>query len=129
MPRLSTISIVVVLGWMAIALPAQASQPEIVSVHKIWDRGEHNAFTDLIRFQDRWWCTFREAKDHGPSIGRVRVIVSTDGQAWESAALLEERDVDLRDPKLSIMPDGRLMLVMGGSVYRGARFGTRSPPV
>ncbi|MYK39088.1 MAG: exo-alpha-sialidase, partial [Gemmatimonadetes bacterium] len=43
--------------------------PQILSVEKIWDRGPHNAFTDLIRFADRWWCTFREAQDHGPSIG------------------------------------------------------------
>lgn len=115
--------------WIAAGLPAAASEPEIVSVRKIWDHGEHNAFTDLIRFQDRWWCAFREAKDHGPSIGQVRVIASADGDKWESAALLQEREVDLRDPKLSIMPDGRLMLIMGGSVYRGTPFGTRSPRV
>ena len=65
--------------WISAGIPAPASEPEIVSVRKIWDGGEHNAFTDLIRFQDRWWCTFREAKDHGPSHGQVRVIVSTDG--------------------------------------------------
>ena len=39
--------------------------PQILSVEKIWDRGPHNAFTDLVRFADRWWCTFREAQDHG----------------------------------------------------------------
>ena len=129
MQRLISTSLLVAAGWIAVATCAQASEPEIVSVRKIWDRGEHNSFTDLIRFQDRWWCTFREAKDHGPSIGQVRVIVSADGEEWQSAALLEEREVDLRDPKLSIMPDGRLMLIMGGNVYRGTPFGTRSPRV
>ena len=59
----------------------------------------------------------------------MRVITSTDGEKWESTALVDEREVDLRDPKLSIVPDGRLMLIMGGSVYRGTRFGTRSPRV
>ena len=29
--------------------------PQILSVEKIWDRGPHNAFTDLMRFADRWW--------------------------------------------------------------------------
>ncbi|MEO2045298.1 MAG: exo-alpha-sialidase [Pirellulales bacterium] len=106
-----------------------AAEPEIVSVEKIWDRGEHNAFTDLIRFRDRWWCTFREAEDHGPSLGKVRVIFSEDGQAWRSAALVEQEGVDLRDPKLSIMADGQLMLIMGGSVYDSSNFGTRSPRV
>ena len=120
MPRLIAKGALFASMWISAGLPVPASEPEIVSVRKIWDRGEHNAFTDLIRFQDRWWCTFREAKDHGPSLGQVRVIVSTDGEKWESAALLEEREVDLRDPKLPIMPDGRLMLIMGAASI-GAR--------
>ncbi|MAD80997.1 MAG: hypothetical protein QGF59_25915 [Pirellulaceae bacterium] len=44
-------------------------------------------------------------------------IVSDNGDRWESAALIAEDGIDLRDPKLSIMPDGWLMLIMGGSVY------------
>ena len=43
----------------------RAASPQIVSVRKIWDHGRHNAFTDLIRFQDCWWVTFREAEKHG----------------------------------------------------------------
>lgn len=107
-----------------------AAEPEIVSVKKIWDRGAHNAFTDLIRFGDRWWCTFREAEAHGGSIGRVRVIVSDDGLDWRSAALVEQDGIDLRDPKLSVMPDGRLMLILGGSVYDDqGKYRTRAPRV
>ena len=106
-----------------------ATTPNIISVAKIWDQGVHNAFTDLLRFDDRWWCTFREADDHGPSIGKVRVICSDDGSDWQSVALLEQQEVDLRDPKLSIAPDGRLMLVMGGCVYGSGKFGPRSPRV
>jgi len=64
------------------AIPLSAAESEIISVERIWDLGEHNAFTDLIRFRDRWWCTFREAKDHGPSNGKVRVIGSEDGDHW-----------------------------------------------
>jgi len=82
-----------------------------------------------VRFADRWWCTFREAEDHGPSIGTVRVICSDDGHAWESAAVLAEQEIDLRDPKLSITSDGRLMLVAGGSLYAGTEYGTRAPRI
>jgi len=106
-----------------------AALPRIVSLEKIWDRGPHNAFTDLVRFDDRWWCTFREAEDHGESIGTVRVICSADGETWTPAAVLEERDVDLRDPKLSVAADGRLMLVAGGILYAGSRYLTRSPRI
>mgnify|MGYP000744379200 CR=1 FL=1 len=102
---------------------------EIVSLRKIWDRGPHNAFTDLIRFRDRWFCTFREAEGHVKGDGKLRVITSADGDEWESAALLAEEGIDLRDPKLSVTPDGRLMIVAGGSVYRGGQFKGRQPRV
>jgi hypothetical protein len=103
---------------------------KIISVKRIWSRGEHNAFTDLIRFDDYWWCTFREAKAHGESIGKVRVIMSEDGDSWTSAALLGQAGIDLRDPKLSIMPDGRLLLIMGGIVYtEDSPYETRAPRI
>ena len=99
-----------------------AEKPEVASVVKIWDqRGKHNAFTDLIRWQDKWWCTFREADAHVGGDGQSRVLVSSDGKVWESAALISEKGIDLRDPKFSITPDNRLMIVTGGSVYEGKK--------
>lgn len=80
---------------------------------KIWDRAPHNAFTDLCRFQDRWFCTFREAESHTSLDGKIRVLGSADGQNWESHALFESSQTDLpdlRDPKLCVTPDNRLML-------------------
>lgn len=98
---------------------ANAADAHIIDVRKIWDAGNHNAFTDLIRWHDHWWCTFRESRAHVGGDGKIRLITSADGDKWESAALIEEKDVDLRDPKLSITPDGRLMIVAGGSIYNG----------
>ena len=103
--------------------------PQIQSVERIWDRSPHSAFTDLVRFQGRWLCTFREADAHGGCEGTVRVIASDDGEAWESSSVLSEEGVDLRDPKLSFMPDGRLMLLAGGSIYDGSVYLTRAPRV
>ena len=48
--------------------------------------------------------------------GTIRVLTSSDGAKWESTALIQQKDVDLRDPKLSITPDGRLMMVAAGAV-------------
>ena len=114
---------------LAVGHAAQSPSPAIVSVARIWDTGAHNAFTDLIRWRDRWYCTFREGDAHVGGDGRIRVLVSTDGQAWTSAALVGETGIDLRDPKLSITPDGRLMIVAGGSVYEGKRYLGRQPRV
>ncbi len=97
-----------------------AEQKVVVSVERIWDRAEHSAFTDLVSFRGRYYCTFREASGHVPGLnGVIRVIESEDGQNWRSVALLDETQVDLRDPKFSVTPDNRLCVNMGGSFYHG----------
>lgn len=87
---------------------------------RIWDKGNHNAFTDLIRFQDRWYCVFREGTGHAAGPGTIRVLSSKDGGRWESAALIATKDVDLRDPHICVTPDGRLM-INGGAAVPAAR--------
>src|SRR5688572_29288381 len=89
---------------------AQLVAAELVYVRKIWDSGNHNAFTDLGRFEDQWWCVFREGKAHVSPDGKVRVLRSKDGAEWESAALLSSPEGDLRDPKVTIAPGNRLMM-------------------
>lgn len=83
---------------------------QILEVRKIWDRAPHNAFTDLIRFNDEWLCVFREGASHVSPDGVLRVIVSKDGQTWSSAALLSSTNGDLRDAKITVTPSGELML-------------------
>lgn len=114
-----------------LTLPDAQPKPvaTLVSAKRIWDAGAHNAFTDLIRWRNRWFCTFREAEAHIGGNGRIRVLTSTDGDTWTSAALVAEPGIDLRDPKMSITPDDRLMIVVGGSVYEGTTYKGRQPRV
>jgi hypothetical protein len=86
------------------------STAELVEVRKIWDRAPHNAFTDLIRFEEQWFCVFREGKAHVSPDGALRVISSKDGVQWTSAALLTATNGDLRDAKIALTPAGELML-------------------
>jgi hypothetical protein len=123
------LSLFLALGMLSLAGTSAAAEPEIVSVVKIWDQGKHNAFTDLIRWHGSWYCTFREADAHVGGDGVVRVLVSEDGEKWTSAAGITEKGIDLRDPKLSITPDDRLMIVAGGSVYEGKQLLGRQPRV
>jgi hypothetical protein len=103
---------------------------ELLSVRKIWDHAPHNAFTDLLRAQDAWWCTCREAEEHGHVPATIRILRSTDGIEWTSVAELNEPGVDLRDPKLSVMPDGRLLLLTCANfIDAHGRYLTRSPRV
>lgn len=94
-----------------------AGGAKLVEVNKIWSEAPHNAFTDLIRFHNRWYCVFREGAGHASPDGRLRVITSSNGKRWESAALVESTEGDLRDAKISITPDRRLML-MGAVALR-----------
>ena len=104
-------------GWLAIwvmfaigNLRAQEQQLELLSVSRIWDSANHNAFTDLAYFKNRWFCAFREGSQHASPDGSLRIITSTDGDKWETAALITSSNSDLRDAKLSITPDQHLML-------------------
>lgn len=92
-------------------------------VEKIWDNGFYNAFTSLIKYKGYYYCAFREGKGHvfdeetGKAEGKIRIIRSRNLKKWESVLLTGEADKDFRDPKLSIMPDGRLMVSIGITIY------------
>ena len=83
---------------------------KLVSVKRIWDKAPHNAFTDLVWFNNQFFCVFREGEKHVSADGALRVITSKDGKNWESAALITSPDSDLRDAKITVTPDGKLML-------------------
>ncbi|MCA9734647.1 MAG: chitobiase/beta-hexosaminidase C-terminal domain-containing protein [Deferribacteres bacterium] len=120
--HLKSISLLLQTFLLATLLHAQDSPEKlaIISVERIWDRAQHSAFTSLAYFNNRFFCTFREGTDHTPGInGTIRIISSADGQNWTSVALLDKKDMDLRDPMLSVTPDNRLMLNCGGSRYVG----------
>lgn len=120
---------------LALAFPGltAVSQPPLYKVKKIWDQAPHNAFTDLIRFNGKFYCVFREATEHyntkGLANGKIRVIESKDGHAWKSFALIEKPGFDLRDPDLAITSDKRLMLVTGAAKYSDGRIWSRDSHV
>ena len=111
-----------ILAFFAI-LPAAAQQISY-SVEKIWGNGTtHCAFSSLVHFKGRYYCSFREGVSHifdkdGKAEGKVRILTSEDGVKWESVAYVGKEGVDLRDPKLSVTPEGKLLVTIGGSIYR-----------
>lgn len=109
------------------------AQTQHVEIFKVWDKAINNSFTDLIRFKGKFYCTFREGSGHTPGRsgvdGTIRILSSVDGEKWMPVALLKKEGIDLRDPKLSITPDGRLMVICGGSLYKGDSLMGRIPHV
>ncbi|MHB1078713.1 MAG: sialidase family protein [Prosthecobacter sp.] len=96
-------------------LHAQAPTAELVSVEKIWDQAAHNGATDLTRFQNLFYCCFRESESATKGEGVIHMLVSSTGKTWVDHVTLSEPGVDLRDPKLIVTPDSkRLYLLCGG---------------
>lgn len=94
------------------------------SVDRVWGDGNyHCAFTSIIEFKGAYYISMREYDSHifnseGEAEGRIRIISSKNGKKWKSVALISKEGYDLRDPKLSVTPDGRMMITVGGSIYR-----------
>lgn len=93
-----------------------------IRIDKIWENGRYCAFTSLTEFNGKYYAAFREGEGHvfdknGVAAGEVRVICSADGDKWESVACLKKEGYDLRDPKICVTSDNRLMIVIGGSIY------------
>jgi hypothetical protein len=115
--------ILIILAILLLFLGISKMKPELLSVARIWNQAEHCAFTDLIEYQGIFFCCFREADEHAlGENGSVRILKSVDGIEWLNAAFLKKEGFDLRDPQFSIMPDGRLMLILGGSIYRKGEY-------
>lgn len=98
-----------------------SAEPELVVATRIWDKAPHNAFTDLVRWNGRFYCAFREGAGHAGDIGKLRIIESVDGEQWKSTGLLALDHHDLRDAALSIMPDNRLMVLGGAQQVRDGK--------
>ena len=96
---------------LVLASGLRAAELQVMRVDKISTITQHNAFTDLVRFNEQFYCTWREAASHTSADGELRVVRSADGTNWTSVALMiPAAGVDFRDSKLEVTPDNRLML-------------------
>jgi hypothetical protein len=89
-------------AFTAHALPAADDLPQvrIESLRRVFHNGEHNAFTDLCRFHDRYYLTFRSCPDgHGVyPTSSIIVLASDDAQAWQQVHRFHVPKRDTRDP-------------------------------
>ena len=92
----------------------------LTDTQMIWDRGPHQAFTDLIRYKGRLVCAFREADKHDGGIEGAKIVVLTsddDGKSWELNHEWADPRGDIRDAKLSINPQGELVLLSAIQIF------------
>lgn len=78
---------------------------------KIGSKANHNAFVDLCEFKQQLFCCYREADNHVSADGCIRILsLDTQGQILHSSRIAIPK-TDLRDPKITLTPDGQLLLI------------------
>jgi hypothetical protein len=112
--KLHFVMVLILIG-SSCSLATVPVSAEVLDVQKIWDKAPHNAFTDLVRWKNTFYCAFREGRGHVSTDGKIRILESKEADRWESSALISMSGYDLRDAHLSVTPDGRLMLIGGAA--------------
>ena len=121
-------------SWLLLALPAllgiatppaaraETALPRVTVSHqrRAFSNGEHNAFTDLCRFHDRLYLTFRSCPEgHMVHPSAYILILSSgdEGHTWQEVNRFSVQDRDTRDPHFLVFK-GRLF-VYTGTWYSG----------
>lgn len=84
-----------------------AEEVRLENVRRIPHNGEHNAFTDLIRWKGKFWLTYRSCPDghmvHPTST--IRILSSLDTKEWTEVKQFSVPRRDVRDPHFLIFRD------------------------
>jgi len=96
------------------AEPSDPPEVTVTEVRRAFHNGEHNAFTDLVRWKGKFWLTFRICPDgHGVhSTSSIIVLSSDDADEWEMAHRFSVERRDTRDPHFLAFR-GRLFVYTG----------------
>jgi hypothetical protein len=117
MNKVRIMTYVVLLAAIFFAGPLQAQQVEF-PLKTVWDKAPHNAFPDLIRFKNYFYAAVREGNNHMPdNSGQVRLLRSKNGDNWEDVGLLDMEGYDVREARLSVTPEGRIMVLTAVGIY------------
>ena len=87
---------------------------QVTNLRKVFDNGEHNAFTDLCKFQNRIYLAFRSCPDGHPihATSRIIVLSSEDGDEWHEVFDFNVSLRDTRDPHFLVFNE-RLYVYTG----------------
>ncbi len=124
LPKRAALTVAVVvtaLGSLAAETAAGDSLPQVrvASVRRIFHNGEHNAFTDLVRFQGKLYLTFRSCPD-GHMVhptASIMILTSDDGREWRPVHRFHVEQRDTRDPHFLVFRDK--LFVYTGTWYSG----------
>ena len=93
---------------------------KVSSIRRVFHNGEHNAFTDLCRFRDQLYLTFRSCPDGHMVHPTASVIIlrsKDEGATWDQVHRFSVKDRDTRDPHFLVFRDQ--IFVYTGTWYSG----------
>ncbi|MBM3860900.1 MAG: hypothetical protein FJ395_14810 [Verrucomicrobia bacterium] len=96
-----------------------AADVKVSNLRRVFHNGEHNAFTDLARFKDKFYLTFRSCPDgHAVnSTASVIILASDDTKDWKQVHQFNVALRDTRDPHFLVFKDK--LFVYTGTWYSG----------
>ncbi len=105
--------------WSEISLGGPLPEVRVSNVRRVFHNGEHNAFTDLIRFQDKIYLAFRSCPDGHMVHPTASIIIlrSNDAQTWEQVHRFRVKHRDTRDPHFLVFKNR--LFVYTGTWYSG----------
>ncbi|NCP65391.1 MAG: hypothetical protein GW836_12170 [Paraglaciecola sp.] len=89
----------------------------ILWLKKIAYQGQHSAFTDLCLYRQHLFGCFRRALNHVSHDGVICIFKSDLAGNTKLVSRITLYGCDIRDPKLSVRPDGKLMLIAYVNFY------------
>lgn len=110
---------------LALLASAQAAdkppQVAVSNIRRVFHNGEHNAFTDLCRFRDQLYLTFRSCPDGhmvNPTASVIILRSKDAGATWEQVHRFFVKERDPRDPHFLVFRDR--LFVYTGTWWSGA---------
>ena len=102
--------------------PGRPKLPEVrvTNIRRVFHNGEHNAFTDLVRFEGKFYLTFRSCPDgHMVHPTASIIILCQHGREASGSRCIASasRKRDTRDPHFLVFQDK--LFVYTGTWYSG----------
>ncbi len=105
---------------------ADLPQVKVSNIRRVFHNGEHNAFTDLVKFKDTYYLAFRSCPD-GHMVhptASIIILASKDTKSWQQVHRFSVTKRDTRDPHFLVFQDK--LFVYTGTWYCGDSSPARS---
>ncbi len=92
----------------------------VTNIRRVFHNGEHNAFTDLVRFKGQLYLCFRSCPDGHMVFNTASVIImrsADDGSTWTQVHRFSVKNRDTRDPHFLVFKDQ--LFVYAGTWWSG----------